>query len=236
MQNRPVPPFYYGMSRRACIIGWCYLPVHVFLLPLLLGIYASVTMREVDDLTLNVMYYGVSLLAVLIFAWHFLRKDFDIILDNKLLSLLTMVTAYFISLLLSYAALFLLNFLLADVVNPNNQAVEALTEISYTPVFGLTVFAAPIVEEVLYRGAVFGSIRKRSRILAYAVSTVLFSLSHVWQYALVYNDPALLIYAIQYVPLSIALAYCYDRSSSIWTPIFFHMASNALSMLVLSYL
>ena len=62
---------------------------------------------------------------------------------------------------------------------------------------------------------------------------MLFSLYHVWQYAAASGDPGLLLYAIQYIPMSVALAWTYERSGSIWTPIFFHMGYNAISYLAL---
>ena len=47
----------------------------------------------------------------------------------------------------------------------------------------IVVFLAPFIEEVLFRGYVFGSLRDHSRVVAYVVSCVLFAFLHVWQFA-----------------------------------------------------
>lgn len=46
----------------------------------------------------------------------------------------------------------------------------------------------------------------------------------------------MLLYAIQYIPISFVLAWSYERTQSIWVPVFFHMFINALSLTVLSML
>ena len=92
------------------------------------------------------------------------------------------------------------------------------------------VVGAPIVEEVLFRGVVFQSLRKRNRVLAYVVSVVLFSLYHVWSYAIAAGDPKVLLYALQYVPLTLILTWTYERSGSLWTAIAFHSSYNFLAM------
>ena len=74
----------------------------------------------------------------------------------------------------------------------------------------------------------------KSRFWAYAASIALFSLYHVWQYVLVYQDPKLLLSALAYVPVSAALTFCYEQTRSIWPPVFFHMCINALSLAVLA--
>ena len=90
------------------------------------------------------------------------------------------------------------------------------------------------MEETLFRGVLFGNLRSRGRtILAYTVSVLAFSFYHIWQYVLLYDDPSLLIYALQYIPVSAALAWLYEHSESIWCGIFFHMILNAVALLVL---
>ena len=182
----------------------------------------------------NIFYYVFGALYVLVFLWRYLRGAFDVLMDNKLRCLLALITAVMINFLLSWGvqlALLAFDFDLTDV--PNNDAVSDMATESYNLVLAMTVFLAPLVEEPLFRGAVFGSISRRSRFWAYAVSAVLFSLYHVWQYAVVYMDPTYLLYGLSYLPVSIALAYAYERSGSIWTPILMHMGINALAMYLL---
>lgn len=89
-------------------------------------------------------------------------------------------------------------------------------------------FLAPIVEELLFRAGVFGLIRRRNRVLAYAVSMLLFALYHIWGY--IAADPVYLIYLLQYLPAAWALCYCYERTNSVWGCIFLHMLVNGVAM------
>ncbi len=224
------------LTRREAIVGWVYVPIHMFLLPLLLNLFAYFSPTPVDTVTLNIVYYAAGALFVLLALRRLLRQDFDVLLDSLGTCLLTIIAAYFIDSVLSAGVLLFLDSLLETAANPNNNAVMEMAETSGGAAFGLAVFIGPLVEETLFRGVVFGSIRKKHRVLAYVVSILIFSLYHVWQYALAYMSPAMLLYAIQYIPISFALAWSYDRTGSIWTPIFFHMALNALAMFVTSSL
>lgn len=226
-------PFQLKMSRSARILGWCYVPLHIFVLPLLLSVFSAVSVWAVDDVTINIVYYGLGTAYVLLFLGRFLRADFDSLLDHKLANLLSCISAYFLNVLLSYAAVIVLELIVGNIVNPNQEALESMTQTDYSTIYGLAVFIGPLVEETLFRGVVFGTLREKNRALAYIISTLLFSFYHVWQYALACGDAALLIYIIQYIPTSIALAWLYEKSSSIWMPVFFHMGINALALVML---
>lgn len=233
MPSQKKTPFRLTMSRASRIMGWCYLPVHVFLLPLMLSVYAVVSENGLSDRMINVLYYSIGAVYVLVFFMRYLRADFDTLLDHKLSSFFSLLSGYFVDILLSYAALAVLELFVSSSSNPNQEAIDALAQTDYSTMIGLTVFLAPLVEETLFRGVVFGTLREKNRFLAYAVSILLFSLYHVWQYALAFQDASLLIYMIQYVPVSFVLAWLYDQSGSIWLPVIFHMAINAMAISVI---
>ena len=144
-----------------------------------------------------------------------------------------MFAAYGIDVLLSLV-LQLGTSLIGELPVPNNDAVTGLARTDYKRMIAVAVLMAPLVEECLFRGVVFGTIRPKSRFWAYAASIALFSLYHVWQYVLVYQDPKLLLSALAYVPVSAALTFCYEQTRSIWPPVFFHTCINALSLTVLA--
>ncbi len=227
-------PFENRMTRMQTLFTWIYLLLHVAVLPLLLGLYQTYSPDQTSDAALNLVYYAVGVVFCLTVTLSFLRSGFDVLVENFRLCLLTMVLGLMIDYALSGAAALVL--LLVDGVldNPNNATVMELAGTDAGTVKAIAIFLAPIVEEVLFRGAVFGSIRPRSRVWAYVISVLAFSLYHVWQYAAAYSDPTLLLYALQYIPVSIVLAWCYERSGCIWTGIFFHMGFNALSFYVLN--
>ena len=93
----------------------------------------------------------------------------------------------------------------------------------------VTVFLAPIIEETLVRGLVFGSIQPTSRVMAYLVSVILFTLMHNWQYFMLYPAGKVLLSCIPYLPASVALAWTYEKAGTIWASISLHAIVNALS-------
>ncbi len=230
-----VPDFTHQMGRAQTVLGWCYIPMHIFVIPFLLALYAVYSPQPIGDIEVNLIYYAAGVVFTTIVMGTYLRRQFDVLLDNLPGCALVFLTAFIIQYSLSLVSALILMLLEENVINPNNEAVMSMAEQNYGVIKGLAVFIAPIVEEVLFRGVVFGSIRRKQRIVAYIASIVLFSIYHVWQYALAY-DPIMLLYALQYIPVSFALAWAYERSGTIWVPIFFHMALNALSLTVLSAL
>ena len=226
-------PFHYNMTRNQRILGRCYFPIHVFVLPILIAIYTDTVNGNANMAKLNLIYYVIGFFIVLAFMRTYLRRDFDMLCDHFIHCIVTLCIAYLIDLILSLGISLLGEYVLPSQTIPNNDAVVDLAGTEYGTVFAMSVFLAPIVEEVLFRGVIFGAIRQKYRITAYIVSVLLFSIYHVWQYAIAYSDPAYLLTMIYYVPVSIALAWCYDSTQSIWTPIFFHMIINAISMKVL---
>ena len=224
------------MTKTQTLLGWIYLPLHALILPLLLSLYAAVSPAGADGVTENLIYFGAGVLFVLCVMLSFLRDGFDRFLDRAGFCLFTILAALLLCYVLNMLVSTLLLLLDGDAVNPNNEAVMELAETHWGAVKALSIFIGPPVEETLFRGVAFGSVRPRSRLLAYAVSAALFSLFHVWQYVVLYADPRLLLYAIQYLPASLMLCWCYERTESIWTPIFFHMIFNALAFTALSAL
>ena len=239
MNTRPIqtPGFTNLMSRGEIIAAVIYLPLHVVGIPLGLGYLSQVwpALAAMTDTEINLAYYGVGLVYMLVLLRGFLRRSFDAALDAKGRFVLSIIGGYAADLALSFILSSLLLIFGLDLGNsPNNMAITSELSTDYGRIAVLSIALAPIVEEPLFRGLIFGGIRPKSRVLAYIVSAALFSLYHVWQYVIVYNDPKLLLSALAYVPVSAALTFCYEQTRSIWPPVFFHMFVNAFSLAVLA--
>lgn len=234
--KRKLPVFVFDdpMTRGERIAALIYLPLHVAVLPLLLSILVAVWPdAELTDTSLNIFYYSLGSIYMLVFLWKFFRRGFDVFLDGLARCILTFFVAYLINIILTYALqLVFMAFGYDITATPNDETVMSMAEQGYNAMFAMAVFMAPLVEEPLFRGLIFGRLHKKNRILAYALSAGLFALYHVWQYVVAYADPSYLVYAINYIPVSIALAYSYEKSGSIWVPIGFHMMVNGLSLYV----
>ena len=213
------------MPRGARIAGWVYFPIHVAVLPLTIGALLMAVLGELpSDVTCNVLYYLIGLVFTLAVMWRFLHRSFDTMAGSILRCVGMMLAAYGIDVLLSLV-LQLGTGLIGELPVPNNDAVTGLAKVDYKRMIAVAVLMAPLVEECLFRGVVFGTIRPKSRFWAYAASIALFSLYHVWQYVLVYQDPKLLLSALAYVPVSAALTFCYEQTRSIWPPVFSRSAT-----------
>ena len=230
-RKRPVPALTSRQSTAERILALVWLPIHLFLLPLL-AIRLFPTMEES---WLNVVIYGTGAVYMVATQFRFLRRDFDPLCDHPFRMLLEVLVSYGAMLLLNMGVNGILLALMGGLEeNPNNAAVVDMALVSSGPVAALAVFLAPLVEEPLFRAGIFGTLRRKSRPAAYLVSMLLFAAYHVWSYAQI--DPMAWVYLVQYLPISFRLCRVYERTDSIWGSILLHMlvnyiALNALTML-----
>lgn len=224
-------PFELRMSRRQLIFGLIYLPIHVFILPLFLPLLLLEAGME-DLGTINLAYYAVSFVLVLGVFFRYLRAEFDPFVERLGHCIISFLMALGLDYLLSLAVNAVVMTVTGGVDNPNDSMIGEIALESGGAIKAAAIFMAPIVEEVLFRGVIFGGVRQKNRALAYVLSVLMFSLYHVWQYVAVSGDLGLLIYVLQYLPVSIVLAWAYERSGSLWVPIGFHMMINSMSFAV----
>ena len=215
------------LSKKETVAVLAWLPVHLWLLPLLLQ--QLMNRGAMDDVAANVICYTLGVLYMLGLLFPFLRRDFDPLCDRPGYCLLEILG--------NYGLMYLCNLVIAGLMtvvlgqsgeNPNNAGLMEMAGRSWNQMSAMAVFMAPIVEECLFRAGIFGTLRHYKRSAAYLVATLAFSLYHVWAYALV--DPIYWLYFIQYVPVSLLLCRVYERTNSIWGSIFFHMLVNYIAM------
>ena len=229
-RKRSSAPFTSGQSTPERILALAWLPVHLFLLPRAIWHFFP----AIDTSWLNVAVYGTGAVYMLITQFRFLRRDFDPLCDRPGYMLLEILVSYGAMLLFNMAVSGILMLFIDGFDTPNTAAVIDMAQTNSGPVAALAVFLAPVVEELMFRAGIFGGLLRVSRPLAYAVAMLLFSLYHVWGYAL--SDPFAWVYILQYLPVTFLLCRIYERTNSIWGSILFHMlvnfiALNALTML-----
>jgi len=237
LRSRNDIPFNFTMSRRSFVLLLIWLLVHSVWIPILSNWHMQHYPGVFTPLQYNIMYYVVSFGFVIIAAWKYLRAEFDTLMDNGFRTIVAILRAMLINFALSMVVAQVILIItggdLTWLTTPNDAAVMELAYEDSYKMMALTVFLAPVIEEVLYRGVIFGALRKRDKLIAYIVSITLFSLAHVWQFAVVSMDLSVLLYALSYIPASFVLAWCYDKTGSIWTGILFHMGNNLFGMSVL---
>ena len=108
---------------------------------------------------------------------------------------------------------------------PQHEALEIITGSSSMPLqilmIVLAVAIAPLVEEMIFRGLFQTMIRSYldRPWVAIAITSVLFSAIH----ANSEHWPALFV-------LALGLGYCYEKSGSLWRPIFMHAMFNGVTI------
>lgn len=240
MEENKTPPaesekYKSALTGREAMAVLAYLPVHIWLLPLLL--LALMNRGYLSGSQANFLCYGVGLVYMLIVALGFLRRDFDPLCDRPGYCLLQILLAYITMVGFNLCVSLALNLILggsAALENPNNAAVMELSQADFGGIKAMAVFMAPVIEELMFRAGIFGQLRRYNRAAAYGLSMLAFSLYHVWAFAMV--NPICWIYLLQYLPVSYLLCRCYERTESIWCPIFFHMLVNAITLQALSML
>ena len=184
----------------------------------------------INDSLRNVLYY-YTLFAVTVLLFHsYLAHTSSRFLDNLNRALSTML----LGLLVFYGANELIfrvcNVLFNSRTNLNDMTIAASINAAPRLTALIIVFLAPFVEEVLFRGLVFGCLKEKSRVAAYVISCVLFAFMHVWTFALSSWDWSYLILMLQYLVPGLVFAWAFDHSGTLWTSILLHATVNALAL------
>jgi membrane protease YdiL (CAAX protease family) len=227
MNLKQAPEFTSHLERREMRAVMVYLIVHGCILPWVINYMTP--QGTVSPTEGNFLYYALGAGFMFATCMPFFRRDFDPLCDRPLYCMLEVLTGYFSMVCVNFCVSALLLNLLPGSENPNNAAVTELVFEDFGAMKASLMFFTPITEEMLFRAGIFGMMRElKGRRAAYIVSVALFSFYHVWSYAVI--DPIYWVYLLQYIPASFLLARCYERTNSIWCPIFFHMMVNAVAV------
>ena len=223
-----------GLSKAEQIAGFCYLPVYVALLGFALAWLNEKCSLGLTDLQINIAYFLINCIFTWLIFHIFLLRSF------RNIRFWDLVQALILGFVLYYVGNLLLSLLVGwlgiEIPQFNNEAVMGLAAQNEAVMIVCAVVLAPMVEETLMRGLVFGTIRRKSRILAYVVSMLLFAAIHVWQFAFLYDWRKILLAAVAYLPAGIALGWTYEKANTIWAPILLHMTINAISFGLMRFL
>ena len=220
-------------SRKEMSFGWRYLAFQTVFLGQFLGLAVRLLSLPWGNAEINLVYFclnfAVTLICFLRFLWESVR-----ICRSRMLRILAIaavgLVAYFV--LTAFVSSFIIT-VEPGFSNVNDQNISAISQKYYIPTAVCSIFLVPIAEELLHRGAVFGSLYARSRLAAYLVSIVLFALVYISIYIGYFEPKLLLLCFLQYVPAGICLAASYELSGSIVTSILIHSAVNAIGMLAM---
>ena len=227
------------MTLTQTLFSVLWIAMHVIGIPYLIVRIPGI-MQKYDEATLSFICYAISAAVLIVVNWSFLKNDYFTLGDNLSKIIFTIIRCYLIMLAVDMMLSAIITAISAvaevtiEVSNENNEVIMDMAADNYGMIKAASIFLAPIAEELMFRGAIFGGLRKHNRIIAYAVSMLAFSIYHVWGYAI--YDPSYWWYILQYLPVSFVICYCYEKCDSIWGSMFFHMSWNAITLYALSAL
>ena len=210
--------------------GWVFFALYVLVFPWVMGWVQRSFHGELPVAESNVVYYLLAATLVLLVFWSFLRHGLDLLLDFLPENLFALSTG-----LVGAGVLHLLTRLIPlPVENPNDFNYPEQFALAPLATVVILVVLMPLVEETLFRGLLFSTSRHYSRVLAYVLSVLVYAVYCVWQFIYAYDslDFRYLLLFIRYLPMSLALTWCYDNGGSIWSPIVLHMLLNAVTLAV----
>lgn len=217
-------------TRLEKILGGMYLLLELFLLPGLLVTVNSLLPNPLSDLWLNLLFFCLNFCVAAAIFHKLLGRSFKLAFSNFWECLQAGVLGY-----VAYSvSVKLLSWGIVKVypsfINANDASINGL--LSQSPILmaiavGLMV---PVTEECFYRGLLFGGLHKTNRILAYAVSTLVFAAIHVLGYIGSMSTMDLLLAYLQYLPAGLWLAWTYEKSGSLAAAIGVHAAVNLMQI------
>ena len=228
MNNRQRRPWRPQLTQAEMGRGWVFFALYVLLFPWVMGWVQRSFHGELPVAEANVVYYLLSATLVFLVFWTFLKHGFHLLLDWLPENLFAFGTG-----LAGWAVLsFLVGLIPLPVKNPNLLSYPEQYALAPLATVVILVVLMPVVEEPLFRGLLFGTSRRYSRILGYVLSTLVYALYCVWQFVYTYGtiDFRYLLLIVDYLPMSLALTWCYDNGGSIWSTIALHVVINAVTL------
>ena len=224
------------ISNRRLTFGLIYyLIFHLFVLPLGVIALLKISTSLSGDEILNVyqMYSdSFSGILLIIILWPLFKENLVIFLQNLFGISFNGAKWYFPS-ILSNAFLSFAIIMLTGIEQSSNQlAVEALLKANFWGMFIPAVLVAPIIEELVFRGIVFRSLRKFGFLPAAIVSGLFFGLLHCLGDITSGNWPGV-IYLLVYMNMGIFMCKAYEDSKNLFGAIVLHFINNLVSVIMI---
>ena len=223
-------PFQVTMRTGEIIGGVIWLVIYGFFMGdiLLLGLGAlgiSCTTAQ-----LNALFFLCNFVITALVFRRFLTKNLMLVPGNLLRTLKGMLVGFCIYWLLQVGIGIIGDLLSGNIDIPNDDTIASIADENYRIMWAGAVLLAPLTEETLVRGLVFGNVRRWNRAAAYGAAAAVFAAMHILPYigdmsalSLCYN---ILVYGLP----SVALCVCYEYAGTIWAPIGLHMIINIIGM------
>lgn len=114
----------------------------------------------------------------------------------------------------------------------NQAMIETITLTSPVLMIITTVLLAPVLEEFVFRGILFGWAYEINPKFAHILSAFIFAMLHIIL-ALLSGNVAEWIQIFAYFLMAIVLSYLYEKTNNIFVPVLTHMINNLITMIII---
>lgn len=213
---------------RIIVLQIYYWGIYMWILPhLIIKILTSIDMSfESTVINTEFINYLISVLIAIVLMFPMLKKERKIDIGKIAYTLIISLSIMFFSNIIFSV---LLTVIGGPEVSVNQSGLDMIMNFDKTKFLIMVIVIAPIFEELVFRGAIFRTIRGRKGFwLAALVSSFLFGFMHVMS-SLFMKEYIDLIYLILYGGLGIVLAWAYEFNHSIYACIILHIAYNFMA-------
>ncbi|MDR2599154.1 MAG: CPBP family intramembrane metalloprotease [Oscillospiraceae bacterium] len=193
-----------------------------FIIDIIISVFSTNPMRLTFIIQTPMLFIALFLFRKL------LINDIKLFKDNKkrytLFIIIGLVCLMFFNILGSNISY----WILGDATLPNQEATEFA--FAQTPFLGFFViaFAAPFLEELMYRRAIKVIIKNKA--LYYIISALLFGFAHI---TIGFTFPVSFAFIFTHTLVGLCLAFIYDKTKNIWCPIFIHLLNNGFGAIIM---
>jgi uncharacterized protein len=182
----------------------------------------------ISDMAFSTYWLLISFTIATVIILYILRKEMLESLHHRgglsiEKSVFWAIAGVFLALVSQSIAASIENMLGIEMGSENTKQIIKIIE-SFPALIIVSSILGPILEEIVFRKIIFGSLYKRLNFfLSALVSSVIFALAHM--------EPE---HIILYSAMGFTFAFLYVRTGRIWVPIFAHVAMNTLVVLIQS--
>lgn len=199
-----------------------------YLLMQLSGIVVAplIKLLNIDPVMASVFWSLFSFLAGLVIILFLLREDMKQGSERGASNIGTIIMWAILGVFLAYIAQYVAVMIETFVfdIKPGSENTSNIMEIARAaPIFILIpAIIAPILEEIIFRKIIFGSIYKRTNFIIAALASALV-------FGVVHGDP---LHMLTYSAMGFVFAFLYVKTKRIIVPIIAHMAMNTITVIL----
>lgn len=214
----------------------CYLIIITYFLGynFLYGIIASfiVGLNLGNDDIVMLMIYGLVLLNFILIAKNYLLEEFKRFIGNGKSYIGPIIKYFFLHYFAIFASSLFISIFFNLMDTANNIIVEeSLSKLPISTIFSAVIFA-PIVEELVFRKAIYTVFSSRNINTGILVSSLLFGFLHVYS-SLFTKDFADLINILTYSASGFVLCKASVNNDNLFCSITIHLLNNLIGVIAL---